>query len=138
MKDSEGRSFVTIMIIIALSSLLLRITIERIIKINIEQNESNTQVTLKLVSAALENYSKDNHGFFPATLSLLTKTNPAYLDKDYIASSPIKGYNYVCSKMDPAGYNCSASPSKCNITGKMDFNITTGGLFVSERCDRRE
>ncbi len=137
-KDIKGRSFVTIMIIIALSSLLLRITVERIIKINIEQNESNAQVTLKLVSAALENYSKANQGVFPASLSFLTKTNPAYLDKDYIASSPIKGYNYVCSRIDPTGYNCSASPVKCNITGKMAYTITTGGLLVSEGCSRRE
>ena len=138
MKDIKGRSLVTIMMVIALLSLFLRIAVERIIKINIEQNDSNAQVTLKLVSAALENYSKDNHGVFPVSLSLLTKTNPAYLEKDYIASSPIKGYNYVCSRIDPAGYNCSASPVKCNITGKIIYTITTGGLFVRERCSRKE
>ena len=138
MKDSKGRSFVTIMMIIALLALFLRVAVTEIIKINIEQNESTAQVTLRLISAALENYSEDNNGAFPESLSLLTETNPAYLDKDYVASSPVRGYNYLCSRIDATGYNCSAVPLKCNISGKMIYTITTGGLFVSEACSSKE
>lgn len=138
MKDRRARSFVTMMIIIAMSSLFLRIAIERIIKINIEQNESNTQAVLKLISTALENYAKHNQGIFPANLSFLTQPNPPYLDKDYISQSPLKGYNYNCLRLEPSGYSCYALPTKCGLTGNMVYTITSGGLLISEACNRKE
>lgn len=138
MNDKRAKSFVTIMIVIAISALVLRITIERLIKVNITQNESTAQGTLKLISAALENYAKDKGGIFPVNLAVLTQTNPAYLDKDYITHSPIKGYNYSCSRLEPSGYNCSVTPVKCKLTGKMIYTVTTGGLFISEECSKKE
>lgn len=137
-KNIQGRSFVTMMIIIAVSALVLRIAIEQVIRINIAQNESNAQGTLKLISAALENYASNNHGSFPRTLSVLIKPKPAYLDRDYILESPIKGYHYNCSRLEPAGYNCSASPVKCGLTGKIIYTVTTGSLSVSEECNKKE
>lgn len=138
MKKSRALSFVAVMVIIAICALLLRVLIIEIIKINIEQNESNAQATLKLISAALENYAKDNQGAFPASFSLLTTPAPPYLDKDYIASSPIRGYNYSCLRLEPSGYNCSANPTRCNLSGKMVYTITSGGLLLSEECGRKE
>ena len=136
--DKSAKSFVLIMIVIALTALLLRIAIDRIIKINIAQNESNAQGTLKLISAALENYAKDHSGVYPASFSDLTKTKPAYLDKDYITPSTSKGYNYTCLRIEPSGYSCFASPTRCKLTGKMAYTITTGSLLVSEGCERKE
>lgn len=138
MKDAKARSFVVIMIIIAVSALLLRIVIEQLIKINIAQNESNAQVTLRLIATALENYAKDHQASFPTSLSILTKNNPPYLDKDYLAESPIKGYEYSCSRLDSFGYSCSAQPVKCKLTGRMDYNITTAGILISEDCSKKE
>lgn len=138
MRDNKARSFVTIMIIIGISSLILRIAIDRLIKINIAQNESNAQGTLKLISASLENYAQDNHGIYPLSLDVLTKPSPPYLDKDYIAHSPLKGYNYVCLRLEPSGYSCSASPVICNITAETVYTISTTGLLVSERCAKKE
>lgn len=134
MKNLKGRSFVTITIIVGVFALLLSIAIKQIIKINILQNESNASATLKLISAALENYSADHKNAFPATLSVLTKTNPLYLDKDYIAKSPVKGYNYSCPRMEPSGYSCTAVPVKCLLTGKIIYTIITGGLLTSREC----
>jgi type II secretory pathway pseudopilin PulG len=110
MYKKSGRSFVTIMIVVALSALFLRIAIEKIIKFSIAQNESTASLTLKLISTALENYAKDNRGVYPPQVSTLTRTSPAYLDKDYIAQSPFKGYHYSCSRLDASGYSCSALP----------------------------
>ena len=136
-KNARARSFVTIMIVIAVSALLLRIAIERLIKINITQNGSDASVTLKLISAALENYAKDNHGIFPAELSLLTKTSPPYLERDY-TQFPLKGYNFSCTRLEPSGYSCSAIPVKCRLTGIMIHTVSTGGLLVSEECSKKE
>lgn len=138
MKYTKGRSFVTIMIIIAVCVLLLRIVVERIIKINIAQNESGALITLKLISTALENYAKDNHGVFPSSLSILTQTTPVYLDKDYISESPIRDYNYTCSKLEPSSYICNAIPVKCKMTGKMIYTVTTGNSITAEACSKKE
>lgn len=126
------------MIITAVFALILRATVQQLIKKNIAQNETNALSTLKLISAALENYAKDNQGVFPAELSILTQTSPVYLNKDYIKESPAKGYSYSCSRLDNSGYNCSAAPVKCKATGKIVYNISTGGLFVSENCKKEE
>ena len=136
--NKKARSFVTIMIVIALSVLILRFAVEQLINRNITQNEAVALSTLKLISAALENYAKDNHGVFPVSLAVLTKTSPLYLDRDYVKESPIKGYTYICSKLDSSGYNCTAGPLKCKMTGKIIYNISTGGLFVSEGCKKEE
>lgn len=138
MKDNRARSFVTIMIIIGIFSLILRVAIEQIIKINIAQNESDASATLKLLSTALENYAQNNHGVFPQNIAVLTQSRPAYLDKDYVVSSPMKGYNYSCPRIEPSGYSCYAGPTRCKLSGNMVYTITSGGLLVSEECSRKE
>lgn len=138
MKNIRGLTFVAIMIIIAICALLLRFLITQIIKINIEQNESNAQATLKLISTALENYAKDNQGVFPLSFSLLTQAIPPYLDRDYIVSSPLRGYNYSCLRLEPSGYSCSANPTRCKLTGNTVYTITSGGLLLSEECSSKE
>lgn len=135
---NKARSFVTLMVVTAVCALVLRFAVEQFIKRNIIQNEANAVSTLKLISAALENYAKSNHGVFPVSLAILTRTSPLYLDRDYIKESPIKGYNYSCSKLDSSGYNCTANPVNCMLTGRAVYNISTGGLFVSEGCRREE
>jgi type II secretory pathway pseudopilin PulG len=138
MKNIRAKSFVAIMMVIAVSALLLRFGIERIIKLGITKNESDAQATLKLISTALDNYAAANHSLFPASLSVLIQTTPHYIDKDYIDESPIKGYNYSCLRLEASGYSCSANPTSCKLTGTMVYTITTGGLLVSEKCERKE
>lgn len=134
----RGLSFVTLMIIIAISALMFSLIIEEIVHRNVSQNEFDAQSTLRLISTALENNAKDNRGIFADNLSALTKTTPVYLDKDYIVLSPIKGYIYTCPNLNASGYTCQASPVKCGATGKMFYTITTGGVFVSRECNKKE
>lgn len=139
MKDRQGISFITLMITIAIFSFLLRIAIEKIIKINIAQNESTASETLKLISTALENYAANHQGGFPLNISVLTQTTPAkYLDKNYIGESPIKGYSYSCSRLEASGYSCSAVPVKCRLSGRMIYTITTGGSLTADACEKEE
>ncbi|MDD5431365.1 MAG: hypothetical protein PHO70_00035 [Candidatus Omnitrophica bacterium] len=126
------------MIAIAVCALFLRIAVEKIIQISTIQNESNASLTLKLISTALENYAKDKQGAYPSNFSALIKTNPAYLDKDYVSLSPIKGYYYACPRLEASGYNCYATPVKCNLTGGVIYAVSTGGLLTNERCSRKE
>jgi Tfp pilus assembly protein PilE len=138
MTNKRGLSFLAIMIIIAFCALLLRFAIDRIIKFNITQNEATAQATLKLISTALENYARDHLGAFPTNFSVLTQSNPPYIDKNYIAASAVKGYYYSCLRLEPSGYNCTASAAKCGLTGRMSYTISTDGLLLSEECDKKE
>ncbi|MEI6631859.1 MAG: hypothetical protein WCL25_04525 [bacterium] len=138
MINNKARSLVTVMIVIAVTALLLRTTVEQIIKISISQNESSALTTLKMISTALENYAKDNKGIFPANLSVLIKTSPRYLDQNYIAESPVKGYNYSCQRLEPASYSCSAIPASCKLTGRMSYTVVTGGSLLFEECSKKE
>lgn len=134
----KGKSFVAMMIVIAVFALLLRLITVHLIKINNEQNESNAQTTLKLISIALENFAKDNNGVFPSKFSVLTQNASRYLDKDYVSLSPIKGYNYSCLRLEPSGYSCVATPQSCKLTGAMSYSVTTGGMFIAEKCGKKE
>ena len=141
MKKEQGRSFVAIMITIGVVSLFLRFGLAKVILWNISQNESQAQDSLKLISVALENYAKAHQGLFPTDFSFLTQAaplNPAYLDKNYLALSPIKGYNYSCLRLEPAGYSCAAIPEKCQLSANTAYTITTGGLLLTEPCSKQE
>ncbi|MFH0855053.1 MAG: hypothetical protein V1869_00845 [Candidatus Omnitrophota bacterium] len=138
MKNNKAKSFVAIMIVIALSALVLRVAISKIINLVSAQNESNAQSTLKLISTALENYAANNQGAYPLKIAVLTQSQPQYLDKDYIKQSPLKGYRYSCGRLDASGYNCYAFPTRCKLTGKVDFSVTTGSLLISEDCAKKE
>ena len=134
--NKTGRSFVVIMLSIALGALLLRVVVEQVIKITIEQNESYAQATVKLISTALENFAKDNKGLFPEIITTLTQSQ--YLDKDYPSFSSIRGYVFNCSRLDQLGYSCSAVPVLCNLTGRTNYLISTGGLFIYEKCGKKD
>lgn len=137
MKGNRARSFVMIMVIIAVSAFLFRIAIGRIIKLSIVQNESTAVANLKLIAAALEKYAEDYEGAYPLSLAVLAGSEPSYIDKDYSAKPDFKGYNYNCPRLDKAGYSCSAIPVKCGITGNLAYTVTTGSLLISEGCGRR-
>jgi hypothetical protein len=135
---NKAKSFVTIMVVIAFFALALRFTIEKIIKTNIAQHQSYALSRLKLISAALENYAKDKGGLYPTSLSLLTQSNPPYVDKEDVAQSPKKGYIYSCTRLEASGYSCSAAPLKCRVTGDTAYTISTGSLLISEACDKKD
>ena len=138
MQNRQGRSFVAIMILIAISALAVRIAAERIIEFTAAQNESYASRGLKSISVALENFARENKGAYPLNFTQLTQASPAYLDKNYIALSPVNGYLYNCSKLDKSGYICNAAPVDCRLTGKTNYTISTGSLFFSEDCGNKE
>ncbi|MHB8155743.1 MAG: hypothetical protein ACYDFR_06865 [Candidatus Omnitrophota bacterium] len=136
MFNCRARSFVTIMVVVALSALLLRLGLHRIIVYRIQQNQLLAQVNLKLFSTALENYAKDNKNVYPVSIDLLTKSDPVYLEKDYLAATSLRGYEYDCQRLDANGYSCTASPVNCKLTGEMLYAVSTGGLIMAENCDK--
>ncbi|KPK98579.1 MAG: hypothetical protein AMJ95_03560 [Omnitrophica WOR_2 bacterium SM23_72] len=138
MEGHGAKSFVTIMIAIAVSALVIRTVVGALINMNMGQNESNAEGTLKLIAASLENYANDHRDKYPSDFSALTQSNPPYLDKDYVTLSSLKGYLYGCSRLETAGYNCFARPTHCGLTGRTTYSVTTGGQLASESCQKNE
>lgn len=126
------------MVVIAFLAIVLRIVVDGLISRNMALNQSNAQATLKLIAAAIENYAKSHQGAYPANFSDLTKSAPPYLDSDYVAQSPYKGYNYSCPRFESSGYGCYAAPAKCGLTGMLSYNAATGGIIVIEECNKKE
>ncbi len=137
MLNNVARSFVMIMIVLALLALGLRIGVHKIIAYNIDENQLLAQLNLKLLSTALENYAKDNKGVYPVSAAVLTKGEPVYLERDYLAVASIHGYEYDCRRLDAAGYSCAATPVNCKLTGRKVYAVSTGGLIISEECDKK-
>ncbi len=86
----------------------------------------------------MENYSRDHLSSYPASISLLLKSEPAYIDKDYVSESVVKGYSFSCPRLETSGYSCHAEPVQCQLSGTKQFTVTTGGVIVSEDCDKKE
>jgi hypothetical protein len=137
MLNNRAKSFVTIMVSVALAALLLRMGLHRIIIYRIQQNQLVAQMNLKLFSTAMENYAKDNKNVYPENIDLLTKHDPVYLEKDVLSASSMRGYEYDCQRMDLTGYNCTASPVNCQLTGKIVYTVSTGGLLIARDCDNK-
>ena len=135
--NCRAKSFVTIMIVVALCALLLRLGLHRVIIYRIQQNQLLAQINLKLLSKAMENYAKDNKNVYPVSIDLLTKSDPVYLQKDYLAAASLGGYEYDCQRLDAGGYSCTATPLNCKLTGKMVYAVSTGGLIMAENCDKK-
>ena len=136
--NSPARSFVVIMIAVALIAVVLRFAILQVIRFTIEQNEANALETLQFVTTALENYANDHDRAYPADLTLLTKNDPPYISQDYISLIPSKGYSFSCMRLEPSGYTCSAAPAQCNVSGRKVFIVTTGQAVATEECGKKE
>lgn len=137
-RSRKAKSFVTLMIIIAVSALILRIIIENLINFNITQNESNASAALKLIGAALDNYAKDNRGVYPEELSALIRANPPYIDKSYVnyfKTNSVKGYSFSCPSLAPSGYSCQAVAARCGFSGRTLFTVKNGGVLSTEACE---
>ena len=137
MFNQQAKSFVTIMVVVALSALLLRLAVHRLIIHRIQQNQLLAQVNLKLFSTAMENYAKDNRNVYPVSIDLLINHYPVYLERDYLAATSVRGYEYDCQRLDAKGYHCTASPVNRKLTGKMIYAVSTGGLIMAQSCDEK-
>lgn len=134
LKGNQGRFFVLAVISVALAALILRFVVERVIMTGIDHNEVNAANTLKLIAAALDNYAEDHNGVFPSNFAQLVHADPSYLDSDYPSLSSLEGYVYSCPSIEASGYSCRAVPSKCGLSGRNVYMVTTGGPIASEPC----
>ena len=126
------------MIVVAIIALLAAIAIPNLLRARMSSNDALAKATLRAISTACESYGTANNGNYPVAvggnLSVLTTATPPYLNTDYVATSPVSGYNYAITTMTAAGYTVTATPVGCNSTGSLNASITTGGVLTAPNC----
>ena len=130
----EGFTLVGMMITLAIIVTLAVIAIPNLIRARMTANESAARATLKTVAVALETHAAKTGLGYPEDFSSLTETEPPYLNNNYIAESPLQGYNYVCDSLSATSYSCSAIPQICNQTGSKTYTVTAGAVFSEKQC----
>ncbi len=132
----RGVTIAAAMIIVSIITLLAIIVIPRFLSSRMGANESAARAGLKTIAAALENFAEETKQGYPTDISVLITADPPYLNKNYIADSPVQGYNYTCESLGVSGYSCSAEPQHCARTGSKIYEITTGGVFTETECSQ--
>lgn len=130
-----GFTLVEVMIVVALIAALAVLAIPNIIRSRVIANESAARATLKTMAVALETHASDSGTGYTDDFLVLITGNTPYLNKDYIADSPINGYNFDCETLGATGYSCSATPQLCNQTGSLVYTVTTGAVFSEADCE---
>ncbi|MCF7916212.1 MAG: prepilin-type N-terminal cleavage/methylation domain-containing protein [Candidatus Omnitrophica bacterium] len=128
--QKKGFTLVEIMIVVAIIALLAAIAIPNLLRSRLNAAEANAQATLKTMSTAMESYAAANEGTYPTGISQLTSADPAYLNKDYTAST-IQGYDFACSFTDAEPYSCTATPAGAFSGKGKTYTVTTGGIMTS-------
>ena len=132
---NKGFTLIEVLISAAIIVTIASIAIPQVIRTKMTANESLARSTLKTISTALESYAGySQQGTYPAAIADLVTPNPPFLSRNYIADSPIRGYNYTCDTLGAGGYDCSAAPEVCNQTGSKTYTVTTGCIFTEADC----
>ncbi len=130
----RGITFIGLVMGVSIITLLAVVGIPRLLRSKMASNESSARAALRTISTALEAYASEHNRGYPVDISELTNSEPPYLNKDYIADSPLQGYSYSCESLDINGYSCSAEPVICGRTGSKRYTITTSGVLTEAEC----
>ena len=128
----KGFTLVEIMIVVAIIALLAAIAIPNLLRARLNANDSASKATLQALATAMESYAAAN-GVYPSSIGNLTNATPPYLNED-LTNGTFHGYNISCSQNNSSGYNCSAVPVTCNVTGSKNWTVSTGNVWAEGSC----
>ncbi|MDD5691657.1 MAG: hypothetical protein PHP10_00585 [Candidatus Omnitrophica bacterium] len=124
---------VVVMVICAvffIGALLAAIAIPNYLKTKIIVSETAAKASVKTIINAVEAYSSENKGQFPASEDDLRKGN--YLSDPY-NNAIKKGYSYSLN-FDKDNYQIIATPEVCGTTGTKVFIADNNGIISEKDC----
>ena len=128
----KGFTLVEIMIVVAIIALLAAIAIPNLLRARLNANEARAKASLHGLITAVESYAAQE-GDYPASETNLTNLTPPYLNSP-TCNQTIGGYTVNCTNFSTIGYNISASPQVCNVTGIKTWTVTTGNIWTETDC----
>ena len=132
--SKKGFSLAEVMFASAVVVIVAAIAIPNLLRSRITANETGASATLKTIATALESYAGYSGQGYPVNFADLVGAFPPYINENYVANSPIRGYVYACPTLGVGGYSCTATPDSCGTTGSKVFTITTGGALSDVDC----
>jgi type II secretory pathway pseudopilin PulG len=114
--------------IIAVIGLLAAIAIPNLLRARTAANEASAQAIIRSIATAAETYAVSNNGQYPVSSSSLREFLPSITDYE---NNRVSGYSYSLN-LNSSGYEISAYPVTCGVTGRKNYQIKSGGNGISE------
>lgn len=115
--------------------LLAAIAIPNLLRARSNANAAGAQARLQSIYRAAEAYKLDK-GSYPVDMLELTQGQTPYLSQSY---NDKPTYGYIFSEtFHSDGFEASAVPEKCGITGSKIFTISQDGSVSSQDCVREK
>jgi len=122
-----------ILAILLVIGLLAAIAFPSFSRTRMKANEAAAEATVKTISTAIEAYNLDK-GNYPSDENELLDSESPYLSSSF-DNKTIHGYTYHLG-LDAEGYNITAEPESCNVTGSKNFEIFTSGTVSWKYCNQ--
>lgn len=119
--NRKGFTLVEIMIVVAIIALLAAIAIPNLLSAKRTANTAAAKANIRALSTAAEVYATAHNGTYPTS----TEVIPYIAAAATLCDKTVQGYAYVCTKMLPAGYTITATPTS-TTTGDTTFSVTEG------------
>lgn len=123
---------VLFVIFLSLVAIAVAIAIPNLLRARSIANEAVATATVKMISTAIETYASTNNGQYPSDEYDLRYSTPPPFGKFY-NNKAIQGYSYSLT-LNPSGYEITATPSQCAVTGTKIFTIETKGKISEKNC----
>jgi hypothetical protein len=89
-------------------------------------------VNLRLIAKAADTWASTHNGAYPLDEYTLISSVPPLLSQAF-NNKQVQGYEYSL-RFDGDGYQLTATPVQCSVTGSSVLILGTNGEIVSKEC----